>query len=82
MVERCAKGNLIGEMTVSTRPPRDGGNPRLLRLTGVRAEREMADVVSSFMSIGLSEQKAKETLKNETLSSTLKTAIDLVTLRI
>nr|AAH49420.1 Glutaminyl-tRNA synthetase [Danio rerio] len=37
----------------------------------------MADVVSSFMSIGLSEQKAKETLKNETLSSTLKKAIDL-----
>nr|XP_055024703.1 glutamine--tRNA ligase [Misgurnus anguillicaudatus] len=36
----------------------------------------MADVVSLFMSIGLSEQKAKETLKNEALSSTLKKAIE------
>ncbi|XP_051526111.1 glutamine--tRNA ligase [Myxocyprinus asiaticus] len=36
----------------------------------------MADAVSLFMSIGLSEQKAKETLKNEALSSTLKKAID------
>ncbi|XP_051965125.1 glutamine--tRNA ligase [Xyrauchen texanus] len=36
----------------------------------------MADEVSLFMSIGLSEQKAKETLKNEALSSTLKKAID------
>uniref|UniRef100_A0A673L3P3 Glutamine--tRNA ligase n=1 Tax=Sinocyclocheilus rhinocerous TaxID=307959 RepID=A0A673L3P3_9TELE len=36
----------------------------------------MADAVSIFMSIGLSEQKAKETLKNEALSSTLKKAID------
>uniref|UniRef100_A0A673L2G2 Glutamine--tRNA ligase n=1 Tax=Sinocyclocheilus rhinocerous TaxID=307959 RepID=A0A673L2G2_9TELE len=38
----------------------------------------MADAVSIFMSIGLSEQKAKETLKNEALSSTLKKAIDQV----
>uniref|UniRef100_A0A671KK85 Glutaminyl-tRNA synthetase class Ib non-specific RNA-binding domain-containing protein n=1 Tax=Sinocyclocheilus anshuiensis TaxID=1608454 RepID=A0A671KK85_9TELE len=36
----------------------------------------MADAVSIFMSIGLSEQKAKETLKNEALSSTLKKAIE------
>uniref|UniRef100_A0A672JYV4 Glutamine--tRNA ligase n=1 Tax=Sinocyclocheilus grahami TaxID=75366 RepID=A0A672JYV4_SINGR len=36
----------------------------------------MADAVSIFMSIGLSEQKAKETLKNEALSSTLKRAIE------
>jgi len=38
----------------------------------------MADAVSIFMSIGLSEQKAKETLKNELLSSTLKKAIEVV----
>ncbi len=38
----------------------------------------MADAVSIFMSIGLSEQKAKETLKNEALSSTLKEAIEQV----
>uniref|UniRef100_A0A9J8D9F0 Glutamine--tRNA ligase n=1 Tax=Cyprinus carpio carpio TaxID=630221 RepID=A0A9J8D9F0_CYPCA len=37
---------------------------------------EMADMVSIFMSIGLNEQKAKETLKNEALSSTLKKAIE------
>ncbi|XP_056102716.1 glutamine--tRNA ligase [Rhinichthys klamathensis goyatoka] len=37
----------------------------------------MADTVSIFMSIGLSEQKAKETLKNELLSSTLKKAIEV-----
>ncbi|KAK2899068.1 hypothetical protein Q8A67_010486 [Cirrhinus molitorella] len=36
----------------------------------------MADAASIFMSIGLSEQKAKETLKNETLSSALKKAIE------
>ncbi|XP_051950388.1 glutamine--tRNA ligase-like [Xyrauchen texanus] len=36
----------------------------------------MADTVSLLMSIGLSEQKAKETLKNEVLSSTLKKAIE------
>ncbi|RXN12612.1 glutamine--tRNA ligase [Labeo rohita] len=36
----------------------------------------MADAVSIFMSIGLSEQKAKETLKNEALSSTLKKAVE------
>uniref|UniRef100_A0A672NJD2 Glutamine--tRNA ligase n=1 Tax=Sinocyclocheilus grahami TaxID=75366 RepID=A0A672NJD2_SINGR len=36
----------------------------------------MADAVSIFMAIGLSEQKAKETLKNEALSSTLKKAIE------
>uniref|UniRef100_A0A9R1SSA6 Glutaminyl-tRNA synthetase n=2 Tax=Cyprinus carpio TaxID=7962 RepID=A0A9R1SSA6_CYPCA len=36
----------------------------------------MADAVSIFMSIGLSEQKAKETLKNEALTSTLKKAIE------
>uniref|UniRef100_A0A672NIF8 Glutamine--tRNA ligase n=1 Tax=Sinocyclocheilus grahami TaxID=75366 RepID=A0A672NIF8_SINGR len=38
--------------------------------------KEMADAVSIFMAIGLSEQKAKETLKNEALSSTLKKAIE------
>uniref|UniRef100_A0A8C1BZL4 Glutamine--tRNA ligase n=1 Tax=Cyprinus carpio carpio TaxID=630221 RepID=A0A8C1BZL4_CYPCA len=38
--------------------------------------RQMADAVSIFMSIGLSEQKAKETLKNEALTSTLKKAIE------
>ncbi|KAI7797490.1 glutaminyl-tRNA synthetase [Triplophysa rosa] len=36
----------------------------------------MADVVSLFMLIGLSEQKAKETQKNETLSLNLKKAIE------
>uniref|UniRef100_A0A671KYT9 Glutamine--tRNA ligase n=1 Tax=Sinocyclocheilus anshuiensis TaxID=1608454 RepID=A0A671KYT9_9TELE len=36
----------------------------------------MADAVSIFMSVGLSEQKAKETLKNEALSSTFKKAIE------
>ncbi len=46
----------------------------------VQPGREMADAVSIFMSIGLSEQKAKETLKNEALSSTLKKAIEQVTL--
>lgn len=35
----------------------------------------MADTLSLFTSIGLSEQKAKETLKNEALSSALKDAI-------
>uniref|UniRef100_A0A4W4DNB8 Glutamine--tRNA ligase n=1 Tax=Electrophorus electricus TaxID=8005 RepID=A0A4W4DNB8_ELEEL len=35
----------------------------------------MADLVILFTSIGLSEQKAKETLKNEVLSSALKDAI-------
>ncbi|XP_053173556.1 glutamine--tRNA ligase [Scomber japonicus] len=35
----------------------------------------MADPVTLFISIGLSEQKAKETLKNEALSATLKDAI-------
>ncbi|XP_076132471.1 glutamine--tRNA ligase [Alosa pseudoharengus] len=35
----------------------------------------MADATTLFVSIGLSEQKAKETLKNEALSSTLKDAI-------
>uniref|UniRef100_A0A8D0A3Z3 Glutamine--tRNA ligase n=1 Tax=Sander lucioperca TaxID=283035 RepID=A0A8D0A3Z3_SANLU len=35
----------------------------------------MADTVALFTSIGLSEQKAKETLKNEALSSALKDAI-------
>uniref|UniRef100_A0A671KSV0 Glutamine--tRNA ligase n=1 Tax=Sinocyclocheilus anshuiensis TaxID=1608454 RepID=A0A671KSV0_9TELE len=38
----------------------------------------MADAVSIFMSVGLSEQKAKETLKNEALSSTFKKAIEQV----
>jgi glutaminyl-tRNA synthetase len=36
------------------------------------------DLVSSFVAIGLSEQKAKETLKNETVTQNLKTAIDQV----
>ncbi|XP_030639799.1 glutamine--tRNA ligase isoform X2 [Chanos chanos] len=35
----------------------------------------MADLVALFTSVGLSEQKAKETLKNEALSSALKDAI-------
>ncbi|XP_035014534.1 glutamine--tRNA ligase [Hippoglossus stenolepis] len=35
----------------------------------------MADMLTLFTSIGLSEQKAKETLKNEALSSALKDAI-------
>ncbi|CAL8325305.1 unnamed protein product [Merluccius merluccius] len=35
----------------------------------------MADTLALFTSIGLSEQKAKETLKNEALSSALKNAI-------
>ena len=35
----------------------------------------MADTVTLFTSIGLSEQKAKETLKNEALTSALKDAI-------
>ncbi|XP_034067049.1 glutamine--tRNA ligase [Gymnodraco acuticeps] len=35
----------------------------------------MADILALFTSIGLSEQKAKETLKNEALSSALKEAI-------
>uniref|UniRef100_A0AAQ5YEA2 Glutamine--tRNA ligase n=1 Tax=Amphiprion ocellaris TaxID=80972 RepID=A0AAQ5YEA2_AMPOC len=35
----------------------------------------MADTLTLFTSIGLSEQKAKETLKNEALSSALKSAI-------
>uniref|UniRef100_A0A669CYV2 Glutamine--tRNA ligase n=1 Tax=Oreochromis niloticus TaxID=8128 RepID=A0A669CYV2_ORENI len=35
----------------------------------------MADTLTLFTSIGLSEQKAKETLKNESLSSSLKEAI-------
>lgn len=35
----------------------------------------MADSLTLFTSIGLSEQKAKETLKNEALSSSLKEAI-------
>ncbi|XP_056896848.1 glutamine--tRNA ligase [Takifugu flavidus] len=35
----------------------------------------MADTLTLFTSIGLSEQKAKETLKNEALSSSLKEAI-------
>uniref|UniRef100_A0A3Q2FTC3 Glutamine--tRNA ligase n=1 Tax=Cyprinodon variegatus TaxID=28743 RepID=A0A3Q2FTC3_CYPVA len=35
----------------------------------------MADTLSLFTSIGLSEQKAKETLKNEALSSSLKEAV-------
>uniref|UniRef100_A0A0E9T3J7 Glutaminyl-tRNA synthetase class Ib non-specific RNA-binding domain-containing protein n=1 Tax=Anguilla anguilla TaxID=7936 RepID=A0A0E9T3J7_ANGAN len=37
----------------------------------------MADSLTLFTSIGLSEQKAKETLKNESLSSMLKEAINL-----
>lgn len=35
----------------------------------------MADTLALFTSIGLSEQKAKETQKNEALSSVLKEAI-------
>ncbi|KAI5621950.1 glutamine--tRNA ligase, partial [Silurus asotus] len=37
--------------------------------------RNMADLVALFTSIGLSEQKAKETLKNEQLSSALRDAV-------
>ncbi len=40
---------------------------------------KMADTLALFTSIGLSEQKAKETLKNEALSSSLKDAIAQVT---
>lgn len=36
---------------------------------------KMADTLALFTSIGLSEQKAKETLKNEALSASLKDAI-------
>lgn len=39
---------------------------------------QMADSLTLFTSIGLSEQKAKETLKNEALSSSLKEAINQV----
>ena len=42
---------------------------------------KMADSLSVFTSIGLSEQKAKETLKNEYLSSILNEAINLVSFR-
>ena len=44
---------------------------------GLAAEhdRKMADALTLFTSIGLSEQKAKETLKNEALSSALKEAV-------
>lgn len=38
----------------------------------------MADTLTLLTSIGLSEQKAKETLKNEALSSSLKEAISQV----
>lgn len=41
----------------------------------------MADLVALFTSIGLSEQKAKETLKNDQLSSALKDAITRVKLK-
>lgn len=51
---------------------------RLAAEACVQTGREMADAVSIFMSIGLSEQKAKETLTNEALSSTLKKAIEQV----
>lgn len=36
------------------------------------------DLTATFVSIGLSEQKAKETVKNEQLSSSLKQAIEQV----
>lgn len=39
---------------------------------------QMADNLALFTSIGLSEQKAKETLKNEALSSSLRDAIHKV----
>lgn len=39
---------------------------------------QMADNLALFTSIGLSEQKAKETLKNEALSSLLRDAIKQV----
>lgn len=38
----------------------------------------MVDTLTLFTSIGLSEQKAKETLKNDSLSSSLKEAITQV----
>lgn len=38
----------------------------------------MADTLTLFTSIGLSEQKAKETLKNDSLSSSLKETITQV----
>lgn len=43
--------------------------------------RNMADLVALFTSIGLSEQKAKETLKNEQLTSALRDAVIQVSLR-
>lgn len=39
---------------------------------------QMADSLALFTSIGLSEQKAKETLKNEALSASLRDAINQV----
>jgi flagellar biosynthesis regulator FlaF len=36
------------------------------------------ELTATFISIGLSEQKAKETVKNEQLSSNLKQAIEQV----
>lgn len=41
----------------------------------------MADCVTLFTSIGLSEQKAKETLKNDALTSALKDAVVQVSLK-
>ena len=37
-----------------------------------------ADLVKAFVAIGLSEQKAKETLKNESVTQNLKSAIEQV----
>lgn len=37
-----------------------------------------ADLIETFVSIGLSEQKAKETLKNDNVTQNLKSAIEQV----
>ena len=38
----------------------------------------MADLVATFTRLGLTEQKAKETIKNEALSKTLKEIVEEV----
>lgn len=37
-----------------------------------------ADLIETFVAIGLSEQKAKETLKNDNVTQNLKSAIEQV----
>lgn len=52
----------------------------IIACTGSTLKVKMAseDLTATFVSIGLSEQKAKETVKNEQLSSSLKQAIEQV----